>query len=98
MRRVGMKLIADKKEALEHDLKTGSTSHGRDLLTLLIKSNMAYENESHRMSDDEVLGRKCKPAAAFLVGYLNRGDQKYQPSLLPATRLRVHQQPGPCMC
>ncbi|CCO34133.1 hypothetical protein BN14_08225 [Rhizoctonia solani AG-1 IB] len=60
MRRVGMKLIADKKEALEHDLKTGSTSHGRDLLTLLIKSNMAYENESHRMSDDEVLGQAIR--------------------------------------
>ncbi|CAE6464609.1 unnamed protein product [Rhizoctonia solani] len=57
MRRVGMRLIADKKDALEHDLKTGSTSHGRDLLTLLIKSNMAYENESHKMSDDEVLGQ-----------------------------------------
>ncbi|KAJ1300945.1 hypothetical protein OPQ81_003371 [Rhizoctonia solani] len=57
MRRIGMKLIADKKAALEYDNKTGSTSHGRDLLTLLIKSNMAYENEAHKMSDDEVLGQ-----------------------------------------
>ncbi|ELU37459.1 cytochrome P450 [Rhizoctonia solani AG-1 IA] len=55
MRRIGMRLIFEKKDALEHDLKTGSTSHGRDLLTLLIKSNMAHENVSYRMSDDEVL-------------------------------------------
>lgn len=57
MRRIGMELIANKKAALEHDNKTGSTSHGRDLLTLLIKSNMAYENEAYKMSDDEVLGQ-----------------------------------------
>ncbi|CAE7228755.1 unnamed protein product [Rhizoctonia solani] len=57
MHRIGMQLIAEKKAALEHDYKTGSTSHGRDLLTLLIKSNMASENEAHRMSDDEVLGQ-----------------------------------------
>lgn len=57
MRRVGMELINEKKSALAQDLKTGSTTQGRDLLTLLIKSNMAYENEGQRMSDDEVLGR-----------------------------------------
>ncbi|QRW13171.1 cytochrome P450 family protein [Ceratobasidium sp. AG-Ba] len=57
MRRIGMKLINEKKEALTQDFKTGSTTHGRDLLTLLIKSNMAYENEGQRMSDDEVLGQ-----------------------------------------
>ncbi|CAE6426980.1 unnamed protein product [Rhizoctonia solani] len=57
MHRIGMKLIAEKKAALEQDYKTGSTSHGRDLLTLLIKSNMADENQAHRMSDDEVLGQ-----------------------------------------
>ncbi|CAE6529926.1 unnamed protein product [Rhizoctonia solani] len=57
MRQIGMKLISDKKAVLEHDNKTGSTSHGRDLLTLLIKSNMASENEAHKMSDDEVLGQ-----------------------------------------
>ncbi|QRV84538.1 cytochrome P450 family protein [Ceratobasidium sp. AG-Ba] len=39
MRRIGMKLINEKKEALTQDFKTGSTTHGRDLLTLLIKSN-----------------------------------------------------------
>ncbi|KAG9094931.1 hypothetical protein FS749_011509 [Ceratobasidium sp. UAMH 11750] len=57
MRRIGLKLIDDKKAALTQDFKTGSTTQGRDLLTLLIKSNMAYENEGQRMSDDEVLGQ-----------------------------------------
>ncbi|KAG9128434.1 hypothetical protein FRC07_012542 [Ceratobasidium sp. 392] len=57
MRRIGTKLINDKKMALTQDFKTGSTTQGRDLLTLLIKSNMAYENEGQRMSDDEVLGQ-----------------------------------------
>ncbi|KAF8604787.1 cytochrome P450 [Ceratobasidium sp. AG-I] len=57
MHRVGMKLIDEKKTALAQDSKTGSTTQGRDLLTLLIKSNLAYENEAHRMSDEEVLGQ-----------------------------------------
>ncbi|KEP48914.1 cytochrome P450 family protein [Rhizoctonia solani 123E] len=57
MSRIGMKLITEKRAALEYDYKTGSASHGRDLLTLLIKSNMASENEAHMMSDDEVLGQ-----------------------------------------
>jgi hypothetical protein len=60
MRHIGMKLIASKKAALDHDYKTGSTLQGRDLLTLLIKSNMTSENKAHRMSDDEVLGRRFK--------------------------------------
>jgi hypothetical protein len=60
MQKIGRKLIEEKKSALAQELKTGSTAQGRDLLTLLIKSNMAYENEGHRMSDDEVLARKSK--------------------------------------
>ncbi|KAG8703084.1 hypothetical protein FRC09_004364 [Ceratobasidium sp. 395] len=63
MRRIGMKLVESKKEALAQELKTGSTAQGRDLLTLLIKSNMAYENEGQRMTDDEVLGQ----ISTFLV-------------------------------
>ncbi|KAG9074412.1 hypothetical protein FRC06_010715, partial [Ceratobasidium sp. 370] len=57
MRRIGVKLIAEKGASLAHELKTGSTAQGRDLLTLLIKSNMAYENEDQRMTDDEVLAQ-----------------------------------------
>ncbi|QRW13170.1 cytochrome P450 family protein [Ceratobasidium sp. AG-Ba] len=63
MRRIGEKLIGDKQAALSQELKTGATAQGRDLLTLLIKSNMAYENDGHRMSQDEVLGQ----ISTFLV-------------------------------
>ncbi|CUA74247.1 Cytochrome P450 4A25 [Rhizoctonia solani] len=63
MRRIGTKLIADKKAALERDDKMGSNSQGRDLLTLLIKSNIQSENAAHRMSDEEVLSQ----ISTFLV-------------------------------
>ncbi|KAG8743101.1 hypothetical protein FRC10_000401 [Ceratobasidium sp. 414] len=63
MHRIGMKLVEDKKATLSQELKTGSTAQGRDLLTLLIKSNMAYESEDQRMTDDEVLGQ----ISTFLV-------------------------------
>ncbi|KAG8769239.1 hypothetical protein FRC12_005086 [Ceratobasidium sp. 428] len=63
MRRIGAQLIADKQAALSQELKTGSAAQGRDLLTLLIKSNMAFENEGQRMTDDEVLGQ----ISTFLV-------------------------------
>ncbi|KAG8717523.1 hypothetical protein FRC08_007294 [Ceratobasidium sp. 394] len=63
MTRIGKRLVEEKKAALAEEQKTGSTAQGRDLLTLLIKSNMAYENESQRMSDEEVLGQ----IATFLV-------------------------------
>ncbi|KAG9075121.1 hypothetical protein FRC06_010258, partial [Ceratobasidium sp. 370] len=56
MNRIGKRLVEEKKAALAEEQKTGSTAQGRDLLTLLIKSNMAYENEGQRMSDEEVLG------------------------------------------
>ncbi|QRV98591.1 cytochrome P450 family protein [Ceratobasidium sp. AG-Ba] len=46
-----------KKAALAQELKTGTTAQSRDLLTLLIKANMAAESEDQRMSDEEVLGQ-----------------------------------------
>ncbi|KAJ1300972.1 hypothetical protein OPQ81_003396 [Rhizoctonia solani] len=63
MNRIGRRLIAKKKAALDQDSKTGSTSQGRDLLTLLINSNIQSENEGHRMSDEEVLSQ----ISTFLV-------------------------------
>lgn len=65
MRRIGMQLIAEKKAAI---LATAGQDgkgvekkdvHGRDLLTLLIKANMATDiPESQRLTDEEVLARK----------------------------------------
>ncbi|KAH7337784.1 cytochrome P450 [Rhizoctonia solani] len=63
MCRIGSRLIANKKAALEQDDRIGSTSQGRDLLTLLIKSNIQSENAAHRMSDEEVLSQ----ISTFLV-------------------------------
>ncbi|CUA74246.1 Cytochrome P450 CYP72A219 [Rhizoctonia solani] len=63
MRRIGTKLIADKKAALEQDDKMGSNLQGRDLLTLLIKSNIQSEHAAHQMSDEEVLSQ----ISTFLV-------------------------------
>lgn len=53
-----MKLVEQKKAALAEDSKTGSAAQGRDLLTLLIKSNMAQADEAHSMSDEEVMARE----------------------------------------
>ena len=72
MRRIGLQLIADKKAAI----LAASREKGRgvekkditerDLLTLLIKANMATDiPENQRLSDEEVLARKhstfCDP-------------------------------------
>lgn len=65
MNRIARKLIADKKQAILTDSSEESGSverkdvHGRDLLTLLIKANMASDiPEDQRLSDDEVLARE----------------------------------------
>ncbi len=69
MRRIGLQLIAEKKAAILADSREKSSAakdgverkdvHGRDLLTLLIKANMASDiPESQRLTDDEVLARK----------------------------------------
>ncbi|KAG9084062.1 hypothetical protein FRC06_004250, partial [Ceratobasidium sp. 370] len=56
-RRIGMKIVKDKKAMLLQGEKHGAASKERDLLSLLIKSNMAQEiNGDQVMSDEEVLG------------------------------------------
>ncbi|CUA72791.1 Bifunctional P-450/NADPH-P450 reductase [Rhizoctonia solani] len=54
--RVGMGLIRDKKAVLQGDAQN-EESRGRDLLTLLIKSNLAETDSRQAMSDAEVLGQ-----------------------------------------
>ncbi|KAG8696935.1 hypothetical protein FRC09_008187 [Ceratobasidium sp. 395] len=81
MHRIGTKLIAEKKASLDHELKTGLTAQGRDLLTLLIKSNMSNENEGQRMTDDEVLARKLELAQSYpartYVDFLQQKSQRF---------------------
>ena len=70
MRRIGMQLIQEKKEAIIHERAEKNEQgksfdrierrdlQSRDLLTLLIKANMASDiPESQRLSDEDVLAR-----------------------------------------
>ncbi|KAH9919442.1 cytochrome P450 [Epithele typhae] len=65
MRRIGLELIAEKKAAIRRETAEGkaekdgvarSDVRGRDLLTLLLKANMATDiPDSQRLTDDEVV-------------------------------------------
>jgi hypothetical protein len=59
--RIGTNIVGDRKAMLLQEDKDGTAFKGRDLLTLLIKSNMAQESNGGKgnqtMSDEEVLGR-----------------------------------------
>ena len=70
MRRIGMQLIQEKKAAIIHERAEKNEQRksfdrierrdlqSRDLLTLLIKANMATDiPESQRLSDEDVLAR-----------------------------------------
>ena len=68
MRRIGLQLVADKKAAIRTEKalfeKQNTSKKGRDLLTLLMRANMATDTpESQRMNDEEVLGRKFMNSA-----------------------------------
>ncbi|KEP47409.1 cytochrome P450 family protein [Rhizoctonia solani 123E] len=57
IRRIGMGIVNDKKTVLQES-KGDEESHGRDLLTLLIKSNISPDVESHQaMTDKEIFGQ-----------------------------------------
>ena len=68
MRRIGLQLIAEKKAAIlaeqnalgkEKEGLASKDVKGRDLLTLLIKANMAVDIPDHqRLSEEEVLARE----------------------------------------
>ena len=65
MARIGNQLLRDSKAALVADDGTGgkfekSTFERRDLLSLLLRANMSTDlPPSQRMTDDDVLARKC---------------------------------------
>lgn len=65
MGRIGRQLIAEKKASILAESREKGRGverkdvSGRDLLTLLIKANMATDiRDSQRLTDDEVLARK----------------------------------------
>ena len=60
MDRIGKQLLSESKTALAHSEKMEKTSwKSRDLLSLLLRANMATDlPESQRMTDEDVLDRK----------------------------------------
>ena len=70
MRRIGLQLIAEKKAAILAEKNSNGQNgvglerkdvRGRDLLTLLIKANMATDiPENQRLTDEEVLARESR--------------------------------------
>ena len=73
MHDIGMQLVAEKKAAIERELaeskeKGRNDMRSRDLLTLLLKANMATDiPDSQRLSDDDVLARKCKFSRLHII-------------------------------
>lgn len=68
MERIGSELLRDSKAAVQKEnLENGKaqskdTWRRRDLLSLLLKANMATDlPPSQRMSDEDVLARECLP-------------------------------------
>jgi hypothetical protein len=58
MNRIGEQLVANTKASMVASEKDGEISGGgRDLLSLLVKSNMTTEGPN--LSDAEVLAREC---------------------------------------
>lgn len=61
MNRVGNQLVQEKKQAIiaEKGISSDVKSHaGRDLLSVLVKANMATDlKENERMSDGEMIGQ-----------------------------------------
>ena len=79
LRRIGSQLIQDKKAAILAELSSDGAGvvekhdvQGQDLLSLLIKSNIASDMPSDmRMSDSEILSRKCPFSAPSCNPQLN---------------------------
>lgn len=67
MARIGKELLSDAKVAAranvtERGAIKKDSLHGRDLLSLLVKANMATDiPESQRLSDEDVLARAFLP-------------------------------------
>ncbi len=67
--RIGMQLIQEKKAAILSESTAGVEKkdiQGRDILTLLLKANLATDiPDNQRISDDEVLARMCRSSVSI---------------------------------
>ena len=71
MREIGLQLVREKREAVmaeSMDSGVGKRDvQGRDLLSLLIKANMATDvPDEERLSEEEVLSRTFTPFLSYL--------------------------------
>lgn len=58
MNRIGTKILSEKKEEFKTTALESKNVEGRDLLTLLIKANMAKDlPPSQKLSDEDVVDR-----------------------------------------
>jgi hypothetical protein len=64
VRKIGIAIVKEKKAAVlavADGQKIGKSEFQNDLLSLLIKSNLASDlPDSMRMTDEEIFGRKCR--------------------------------------
>ena len=95
MGRIGLQLIAEKKASIiaasgESGVETKNVI-GRDLLTLLIKANMATDiPESQRLSDEEMLARKVFQMS--VTYFANKKNQRSLRKPLPPERCPTYAQ------
>jgi hypothetical protein len=71
MTRIGRQLLNESKASLTGTGEKGNNWKARDLLSLLVRANMASDLPVHqRMSDEDVLARKmtCHQCHAMNVG------------------------------
>ena len=101
MQRIGMQLLQQKKAEIMREHSEKSTSalerkdvQGRDLLTLLIKANMATDiPDDQRLTDEEVVARASRP---LILSQLRTHPhaQRFPPSSSQATRQRARLRRG----
>jgi hypothetical protein len=81
MNRIGQRLLHDRKVMLAQD-EMGA-DEGRDLLSMLVRAN-GNADPTHRLSDEEVLARKC--SVEHRIHFLMLSMQKFPRFLERATR------------
>jgi hypothetical protein len=75
MARIGKELLSGAKAAARANATAGGeikkyNLHGQDLLSLLVKANMATDlPESQRLSDEDVLARAFSPIRGFSIKF-----------------------------
>ena len=97
MRRIGKQLISEKKAAILEEVRQKGRGvekkdmADRDLLSLLIRANMATDiPESQRLSDEEMLARKVFQMS--VTYFANKKNQRSLRKPLPPERCPTYAQ------